>query len=43
MKGVSFNIKYVKGLKKVEFIKKFRKIYPKLDLGSIYDSIKKGE
>jgi len=41
MKGVSFNIKYVKGLTKDEFVKEFKKVYPQLDLKAIYDQIKK--
>lgn len=43
MKGVSFNVKFVKRLKKAAFVKMFAKVYPKLDLDSIYDEIKKSK
>ena len=39
--GVSFNVEWVKKQTRKAFVKKFKDIYPKLDLDAIYSEITK--
>lgn len=36
---VAWNVEYVKGLKKEDFVKEFAEVYPSVDLSAEYDLV----